>query len=151
MNDDIWHDDEETYWGGPLPKPGEGWALAAGTYDGCPLWEPEWSGIGKAVEALSRLEEIPDHQPDWASLLRGFKHLNVLAEETMSQPPLQNFGDFLQIGDYFLPFASQSEWPARHLLYVIEDQPERTGPLLAEFEELTKRLREYLPLKPYVQ
>lgn len=150
-DDDIWHEDEETYWGGPLPKPGEGWVLAAGTYDGRLLWQPEWEGIGKAVQALSLFQEIPEHQPDWAFLLRGFKHLNVLAANTMSHPPLQACDDFLQIGDYFLVFSSQNELPARHLLYTVENKPERMQPLLAEFKELTKRLRDYGPLKPYAQ
>jgi len=65
--------------------------------------------------------------------------------------PLQDFGDFLQIGDYFLPFTSQNEWGVRRLLYVLQDQGDLTDPLLAEFEELAKRLREYPPLKPYLQ
>lgn len=151
MDDDIWHEDEETYWGGPLPKPGQGWALAASTYDGVPQWEPEWEAIGKAVDALSMFQELPGHQPDWGVLLQGFAHLHVLAYATMGKPPLQDFSEFLQIGDYFLLFASQNEWGQRHLLYILEDQPELTDPLIAEFEELTKRLREYPPLNPYVQ
>jgi hypothetical protein len=150
-DDDIWHEDEETYWGGPLPKPGEGWTLAASTYDGGPQWEPEWEGIGKAVRALSMFQELPDHQPDWAKLLRGFKHLKVLSKKTMPHPPLQHLSDFMQIGDYFLTLTSQNELPLSHLLYIIEDQPERTDPLLAEFDELRKRLRMYKPLQPYVE
>lgn len=151
MDEDIWHQDEDTYWGGPLPNPGQGWALAASTYDGVQQWEPEWAAIGEAVEALAMFQELPGHQPEWVSLLQGFTRLHVLADETMRSPPLQDFGDFLQIGDYFLPFTSQNELPARHLLYVLEDQPAVTEPLLAEFKELIKRLREYPPLKPYAQ
>ena len=150
-HEDIWHEDEDTYWGGPLPKPGQGWALAASTYDGVPQWEPDWETIGKAVDALLMFQELPGHQPDWSSLLQGFTRLHVLADTTMGWPPLQDFGDFLQIGDYFIPLSSQNELPARHLLYVLEDQPDLTDPLLAEFAELTKRLREYPPLKPYAQ
>lgn len=146
---DIWHEDEDTYWGGPLPKPGQGWALAASTYDGVPHWEPDWETIGKAVYAMSMLQELPNHRPDWGSLLHGFSRLHVLADPTMGWPPLRDFGDFLQIGDFFLPFTSQNELPARHLLYVLEDQPDRTDPLIAEFEKLAQRLREYPPLKHY--
>lgn len=150
-HEDIWHEDEDTYWGGPLPKPGQGWALAASTYDGVPQWEPEWGPIGKAVDALLMFQELPGHQPDWASLLQGFTRLHVLADTTMGRPPLQDFGDFLQIGDYFLAFASQNEWGVRRLLYILENQRDLTDPLLAEFEQLAKRLREYPPLKPYVR
>jgi hypothetical protein len=148
---DIWHDDEDTYWGGPLPKPGQGWTLAASTYDGVPRWEADWETIGKAVDAMSMFQELPDHLPDWGSLLDGFSRLHVLADAPMGWPPLRDLNDFLQIGDYFLPFTSQNELPARHLLYILEDQRDVTDPLLAEFEELAKRLREYPPLKPCVR
>ena len=147
--EDIWHEDEDTYWGGPLPKPGQGWALAASTYDGVPQWEPDWEPIGKAVDALLMFQELPGHQPDWSSLLQGFRRLHVLGDTTMGWPPLQDFGDFLEIGDYFLPFTSQNEWGVRRLLYILEDQRDLTDPLLAEFAELAKRLREYPPLKRY--
>ena len=151
MNDDIWHEAEETYWGGPLPKPGQGWALAASTFDGVPQWEPKWKTIGNAVRALSMFQELPEHQPDWKTLLNGFTRLDVLAAETMKSPPLQDFGDFLQIGDYFLPFSSKNEPGSRHLLYILEEQPDLTNPLIAEFEQLTARLYEYPPLNPYVR
>lgn len=151
MNDDVWHEDEETYWGGPLPKPGQGWSLAASTYDGVPRWTPNWKAIGEAVRALSMFQHLPEHKPDWASLLQGFSRLHVLADATMGSPPLQDFKDFLQIGDYFLPFTSRNEWGKRNLLYVIEDQPDNTDPLIAEFEEIAIRLRHYAPLQPYVR
>ena len=87
--------------------------LVASTYDGVPRWEPDWESIGKAVDALLVLQELPGHQPDWPSLLHGFTRLHVLADKTMGSLPLQDFGDFLQIGGYFLPFTSQKELPAR--------------------------------------
>jgi hypothetical protein len=149
--EDIWHEDEERYWGGPLPKPGEGWALAAATYDGVPQWQPGWEDIGKAVDALALLQEIPNHPPDWDQLLKGLQHLHVLKDSAMTQPPLREFRDFLLIGDLFLPFESQNEWGSRHVLYILEDQPALTEPLLAEFRELTDRLRRYPPLGAYVE
>jgi hypothetical protein len=148
---DLWHEDEERYWGGPLPKPGEGWVLAAATYDGVPQWQPGWEDIGKAVDALALLQEIPNHQPDWDQLLKGLQHLHVLKASAMTQPPLREFRDFLLIGDFFLPFESQNEWGSRRLLYILEDQPALTEPLLAEFRELTDRLRRYPPLGAYVE
>jgi hypothetical protein len=148
---DIWHEDEERYWGGPLPKRGEGWTLAAATYDGVPKWQPGWEDIGKAAGALAMLQEIPDHQPDWDLLLKDLRHLNALKDLPMSKPPLNEFGDFLLIGDFFLPFESQNEWGPRQLLYILEDQPTLTDPLLAEFRQLTDRLRRYPPLEAYVE
>ncbi len=149
--EDIWHEDEEHYWGGSLPKPGEGWALAAATYDGLPQWQPGWEDIGKAVDALAMLQEIESHQPDWDQLLAGLEHLQVLKDPEMSRPPLRQFRDFLLIGDFFLPFESQNELGSRHLLYILEDQPTLTDPLLADFRELTDRLRRYAPLGAYVE
>lgn len=151
MNDDIWHENEETYWGCALPKPGQGWTLAASTYDGVPQWEPQWKAIGDAVQALALFQELPGHKPNWTSLLKGLTRLHVLAAECMSSPPLRDFRDFLEIGDYFMTFTSQNEPGKRHLLYVIEDQPDETDPLIAELRELTRRLREYPPFKPYVR
>lgn len=149
MKDDIWHEDEAMYWGGPLPKPGQGWTLAAATYDSIPQWQPGWEAIGRAVDALALLQELPGHQPDWEPLLKGLEHLHALKDPAMSKPPLNAFSDFLLIGDFFLPFESQNEWGSRHLLYIIEDQPARTDPLLAEFQTLTDRLRRYPPLGGY--
>jgi len=149
--DDIWHEDEETYWGGPLPKPGQGWALAASTYDGMPQWEPEYAAIGRAVNALRMFQEIPSHEPDWGLLLKGFRHLHVLADEDMESPPLCDLDDFELIGDFFYVRESQNEWGSRFLVYILEDEPTLTDPLLAEFEELARRLREYPPLQPYVR
>jgi hypothetical protein len=143
--------DEDTYHGGSLPKPGQVWALAASTYDGVPQWEPDSKNIGKAVDELLMLQELPGHQPDWASLSEGFTRLHVLADTTTRSPPLQDFRDFLQIGEYFLPFTSQNERGVRRLLYVLQDQRDLPDPLLAEIEELAKGLREYPPLRPYVR
>jgi len=151
MNDDIWHEDEETYWGCALPTPIQGWTLAASTYDGIPMWEPRWRAIGNTVSALAMFYELPGHKPDWASLLKGLTRLHVLAEETIGSPPLQNFRDFLEIGDYFLTFTSRNEQGERNLLYIIKDKPDETNPLIGEFEELARRLRDYPPLRPYVQ
>jgi hypothetical protein len=151
MDDDIWHEDEERYWGGPLPKPGEGWTVAAAAYDGVPQWQPGWEDIGKAVNALALLQEIPSHQPDWNTLLKDLQHLQVLTDPGMSQPPLREFRDFLLIGDSFLPFESQNERGTRHLLYVVEDEPALTEPLLTEFRTLLVRLRNYPPLSAFAQ
>jgi hypothetical protein len=141
MDEDIWHEDEDRYWGGPLPKPGEGWTLAAATYDGVPQWQPGWEEVGKVVEALALLQERSGHQPDWERLLKGLAHLHVLEDPAMSKPPLSDFRDFLLIGDYFLPFESQNELGSRHLLYILENKPKLADLLIAEFQELNRRLR----------
>jgi hypothetical protein len=141
---DIWHEDEDRYWGGPLPKPGEGWTLAAATYDGVPQWQPGWEAIGEAVAALSRLQDVPDRQPDWDSFLKGLTHLRSLKDPAMGKPPLNSFGDFLLIGDFFLPFESLNEWGSRQLLFIIEDKPTITDSLLAEFGTLAMRLLKHL-------
>ncbi len=93
----------------------------------------------------------PSHRPNWDELLAGFEHLHVLQDPGMSRPPLREFRDFLLIGDFFLPFTSRNEWGAEHLLYVVEDEPTQTDPLLAEFRQLTERLRLYPPLGAYVE
>ena len=151
MDEDISYEDEDTYRGGPLPKPGQVWALAASTYDGVPQWEKDSKNIGKAMDALLMFQELPRCQPDWESLLQGFSRLHVHADTTTGRPPLQDFGDFLRVGDYFLSFASQNEWGVRRLLDILEDPRDLTDPLLADFEELAKRLRKYPPLKSYVR
>jgi hypothetical protein len=109
--EDIWHEDEDRYWGGPLPKPGEGWALAAATYDGGPKWQPGWEAIGKAGVALALLREISHHQPDWDQLLKGLQHPQVLEDPVMRRPPLREFRDFMLIGDFFLPFKPKRMVP----------------------------------------
>ena len=69
----------------------------------------------------------------------------------MGHPPLRDFGDFLLIGDFFLPFESQNELPPRHLLYILEDEPSLITALVTNFRQLTARLRGYPPLAEFVQ
>jgi len=97
------------------------------------------------------LDELNGHSPDWDTLLDGFQHLNVLRNPELSWPPLNDFGDFLAIGDFFLPFSGSSEYGVGSLLYVVDGEPAVTDPLMKEFDELARRLREYPPLQPYVQ
>ena len=97
------------------------------------------------------LEELREHPSDWHSLLTGLRHLHVLEEEYIDWPPLNSFRDFMQIGDFFLTFESQNDLGAVELLYIMDDQPELTDPLLAELDELTHRLKAYPPLQPYVR
>ena len=156
MSDDddhieFWDDDEERVWGSLLPKPGSGWSHVATKVEGGVTWEPGWPSIEKAVRALSMLEELREYPSDWHSLLTGLRHLHVLEEEYIDWPPLNSFRDFMQIGDFFLTFESQNDLGAVELLYIMDDQPELTDPLLAEFDELTHRLKAYPPLQPYVR
>jgi hypothetical protein len=62
----------------------------------------------------------------------------------MGKPPQNSFGDFLLIGDFSLPFESLNEWGSRQLLFIIEDKPTITDPLLAEFGTLATRLLKHL-------
>ena len=156
MNDDadpdeFGEDDEERVWGSLLPKPGSGWSHVATKVEGGVSWEPGWPSIENAVRAISMLQELRRHTPDWKSLLAGLRHLNVLQEDYIDWPPLNSFRDFMQIGDFFLTFESQDSLGTVELLYMMDDQPDQTEPLLAEFDELTRRLKAYPPLQPYVR
>lgn len=141
--------DEEAYWGCTLPTPSDGWLRVAQSGENGTWWEDGWDSIRKTVQAIALLEEIPKHKPDWDTLLAGLKHLHVLKSEHMNWPPLCCLRDFMHIGNFFLHFDAKDPLSAEELLY-IEDSPSR-APLLAEFEELYRRLREYPPLQPYVR
>lgn len=148
---DTTDDEEELFWGGPLPQPGSGWILVASCFDGAQSWEPGSESIERATSALFRLDELHGHTPDWDTLLAGFHHLHVLRNSEINWPPLHDFGDFLAIGDFFLPFRGSNDRGVGALLYMVEDEPILTAQLMAEFDELTRRLRQYPPLQPYVQ
>jgi hypothetical protein len=150
MSDDGDEDDED-FWGCSLPKRGSGWAKVASNFDGAISWEPGWESIEKATTALSLLDELHDHTPDWDMLLAGFRYLHVLRNPEIGWPPLHDFSDFLAIGDFFLPFSGSNDYGVGSLLYIVEAEPGTTAPLIKEFDELHRRLREYPPLQPYVQ
>jgi len=143
--------DEEAFWGCRLPKPSSGWVRVASCFDGDCLWKPGWESIERATRALFLLDELHGHTPDWGSLLAGFQQLHVLSKPYMKWPPLHHFGDFLELGDLFLNFEGSNDYSVGSLLYINEDQPVQAAALMAEFDELTRRLRDYPPLQPYVQ
>jgi hypothetical protein len=143
--------DEEEFWGCKLPTPESGWVLVANSFDGAESWEPKWKPIEGAARALSLLEELHDHQPDWDTLLAGLKHLHVLNDPNMRWPPLHDFRDFMLIGDFFLSFEGSNDWGVGSAVYILDADKASTDALMLEFEELTRRLRNYPPLQPYVQ
>ena len=144
-------EDEESFWGGPLPGPDSGWALVVSCFDGACSWEPGWEPIERATSALGLLDELHGHTPDWDTLLAGFKHLHVLRDPGMRWPPLHDFRDFLEIGDLFLPFRGSNERGTGSLLYIDKDEPALVATLMEEFDELPRRLRDYPPLQPYIR
>jgi hypothetical protein len=144
-------DEDDSFWGGPLPQPGSGWTCAASCFDGALSWEPRWTSIEKAVAALSLLDELHSHTPDWDTLLAGFHYLHVLRDPDLSWPPLHDFNDFLAIGDFFLPFEGSNDYGTGSLLYIVDAEPAVTAPLMTEFDALVRRLREYPPLQSYVR
>lgn len=142
--------DEEEFWGCTLPKPESGWALVATCFD-CATWEPKWEAVEGAARALSLLEELDEHQPDWDTLLAGLKHLHVLKDPDIGWPPLQHFFDFMLIGDFFLSFEGSNECGGGSAVYILDVDHAFIDSLMLEFDELTRRLRAYPPLQPYVQ
>jgi hypothetical protein len=150
-HDDSAEEDEESFWGCPLPGPDSGLALVVSCFDGARSWEPGWEPIEGATSALGLLEELPGHTPDWETLLAGLEHLQVLSKPDMKWPPLHDFSDFLEIGDLFHPFEGSNEHGTGSLLYIDKDQPVLSAALMAEFNELTRRLRDYPPLKPFIE
>jgi hypothetical protein len=144
-------DDEEEFWGCTLPKPESGWALVATSFDGAESWEPKWKAIENAARALSLLEELHDHQPDWDTLLAGLTHLHVLKDSDIGWPPLHDFRDFMLIGDFFLSFEGSNDWGVGSAVYILDADHASLDTLMLEFEELTRRLRAYPPLEPLVR
>ena len=151
VHDEDEDEDEEEFWGCALPKPESGWALVATSFDGAESWEPKWKAIEDAARALSLLEELRDHQPDWDTLLAGLKHLHVLKDPDIQWPPLNDFGDFMSIGDFFLSFKGSNDWGVGSAVYILDVDDASLNSLLLEFDELTRRLRAYPPLQPYVR
>jgi hypothetical protein len=144
-------EDEEEFWGCALPKPESGWALVATSFDGAESWEPKWKAIEDAARALSLLEELRDHEPDWNTLLAGLKHLHVLKDPDIRWPPLHDFRDFMSIGDFFLSFEGSNDWGVGSAVYILDVDDASLNSLMLEFEELNRRLRAYPPLQPYVR
>lgn len=66
---------------------------------------------------------------------RGGRHCRTLAT-------------FSESGTISYASSAKNKLPARHSLYVLEDQPGHKDQLTAEFEELTQKLHEYRPLNP---
>lgn len=150
-DDDSAEEDEESFWGCLLPREDSGWALVVSCFDGARSWEPGWEPIERATSALELLDELPGHTPDWETLLAGFEHLRVLSNPDIKWPPLHDLSDFLEIGDLFLPFNGSNEFGTGAVLYIDKDQPVLTAAIMAEFDELTRRLRDYPPLKPFIE
>jgi hypothetical protein len=150
-NEDGSEEEQEEFWGCRLPSPDSGWARVATCFDGSQLWEPGWDSLERVTSALFLLDNLQGHTPDWDTLLAGFQYLHVLRDPDMNWPPLHDLSDFAAIGDLFLTFRGSNESGAGSLLYIDTDQPALTASLMAECDELTRRLRNYPPLQPFIR
>jgi hypothetical protein len=127
------------------------WILAAhGELGDVVYWEPKFEPIEHARYLLCLLEEVGEDQVDWKSLLSCLPNLEIL--ESMDFPPLYVERAFDEI-DGFLTIEDEPviERPGasfnRIEIYVARAD---ACDLLREFSELSRRLSEYEPLKPYL-
>jgi len=136
-------DDEEL----PEPNPAN-WQLVATEVEGGVFWEDGCRELADAHDSLVLLQEIDEDDVDWDTLLRGLNRLQVL--RTMDYPPLRNLPDFMAFDEFLSVTHEEDMYPAVHKVYLTVGEPEVTGPLLEEFAELSRRLKNYPPLAPYL-
>jgi hypothetical protein len=133
------------------PSP-DAWKFIASEADNGRWWEENCPIIEEACGLLTLLEELDDGDSALPELINGLSRLQQFPE--MSFPPLSDIKDFQLYfdDDPFLVLTTQpdSNVCSAHRLYITADEPEKTEPLLAEFEELVRRLKAYPPLKRFL-
>ena len=129
-----------------LPGLDSGWVPVATNVDGQVEWAAGYEDIERCRDALSLLQEINEHHPDWTALLRGLKQLAVLEE---CDVPLHTLGDFDQI-EGFLTIDYSNLWGYSEYLFISAEMSalDRRS-LFGEFAELARRLKSYEPLRDY--
>ena len=136
-------DDEE------LPEPNPAlWQLVVTEVEGGVFWEDGCRVLADAHDSLALLQEIDEDDVDWDTLLRGLTRLQVL--RTMDYPPLHNLLDFMEFDEFLTVTHKDDIYPAVHKVYLTVCEPEALEPLLGEFAELSRRLKNYPPLAPYL-
>ena len=146
--DDGYDGDDEEF---PEPPP-DVWKPIACEGDNGRWWEDNCPIIEEACSLLRLLEEIDGGRPALPELIKGLSRLQQFPE--MSFPPLSDIKDFQLYfdDDPFLVLTTQPDSTvcSAHRLYITADEPEKTEPLLAQFEELVRRLKAYSPLKRFL-
>jgi hypothetical protein len=107
--------------------------------------------LADAFDNLMLLQEIDEDEVEWETLLRGLDRLQIL--KTIAYPPLRDLSEFEEFEEFeeFLTLTYEDDMhPAVHKVYMAADKSAKTGPLLEEFAELSRRLKEYPPLIPFL-
>ena len=147
MTDDDFYDEEDDE-EEPEPSP-DSWLLIGHDGENGRWWAGKCPVVDQAADILMTLQELDEEQIDWATLLKDLPRLQCLPE--MSFPPFSHIQEFESYFDEFLLLPMKVDGDTYgHRLYLTADEPEKTGPLLAELAELTRRLKEYPPLAPYL-
>jgi len=131
----------------PEPSPVD-WRLVATEVEGGVFWEDGCRVLADAFDNLMLLQEIDEDEVEWETLLRGLDRLQIL--KTMSYPPLRDLSEFEEFEEFLTLTYEDDVYPAVHKVYMAADEPAKTGPLLEEFAELSRRLKEYPPLIPFL-
>ena len=126
------------------------WSLAAtGSVGDRIYWQEKYSMIGRVVYLLSLLEEVPESDIEWNSLLLGLSDLDVL--ESMEYPPLYDESTIEEINGFLCitssPEDDENEIPcmsfSRIYIYIERD---RESALIEQFNTLLIRLEDYKAL-----